>query len=373
MSVAITCPGCGQVLQVGAGDPRPEIECLWCGAQVPVHRKTAPAAAETQPARPAAPPPEMRRPSPPSSAAPRPHREGEAGAAPLVPSVPPFLTLEAAPPPKPARWADQTPYQLKDAPGVPIPLPEPLPAPAVSPAPSATPSASDDEDGLPYELAGGDDRPCPNCGRYLAVDATLCPTCGFNQKTGTRVAKVYEPIERRWEAGWPFAKRRQWFITGQAVWVPMGLLGAYLLGSFWAFLGPWLGFTLLTGFLLGTYDRVNLTRSKRGVVRLAHSWRVFFRERPAEVYRISEFEGVVTGKARSADFWDWVMLILLFMAGVVPGVLWFYYAILKDSFFVALAKDHGHPSVRLYQGWDEGHMREIARTVCTAAEWPCPV
>jgi hypothetical protein len=180
-------------------------------------------------------------------------------------------------------------------------------------------------------------------------------------------------MECHWEAGWPLAKRRQCFLLGQAVWVPMGLLGAYFMASPWAFLGPWLGFTLIMGFLLGTFDQVHLTRSKRGVVQITHAWRIFFRLRPAEAYRISEFEGVVTGKARGADFWDWVMCFLLFGMGIVPGVLWFYYAILQDSFFVALAKDHGHPSVRLYQGWDEAHMKNIARTICTAAEWRCPV
>jgi hypothetical protein len=238
------------------------------------------------------------------------------------------------------------------------------------PVPRPAPEAQAD---LPYSLVGGADRPCPGCGKHLPADAFVCPYCGYNQQTGTRAAKVYEPMEREWEAGWPLARRRKWFLLGQAVVVPLGLLGAYAVQSLWAFLGPWLVFTLLTGFLLGTFDRVRLTRSKRGVVQLSQTWRVFFRQRPPLTYRISEYEGVVVGKAHSADFWDWLMFFLLFGIGVVPGVLWWYYGIQKDTFFVALAKDHGHPAVRLYYGWDEERMKDMARTLCTAAEWPCPV
>jgi hypothetical protein len=295
----------------------------------------------------------------------------------------PRLELDPPAEPEARSWAEQTPYALLDPTGIPYSPPAPgsaTPAPAPSPATAAIPvrensrmPAPEEEDSSPYGVDKAVEQPCPECGRFLPADAVLCPYCGFHQKTRKKAARKFEPIERVWESGMPLEQRRKWFLIGQAVALPLAFLGARALGHWLAFLGPWLTFTLLTGFLLGTYSRVNLSRNKKGKVHLVQTWRIFFQERPATVFKTWQYEGVVTGKTRDADFWDWVMFFLFLSMGIVPGVLWYYFAIWKDSFFLALAKDHGHPDIRLYQGWDEEKMKDMARTLCTAAGWRSPV
>jgi hypothetical protein len=366
MSIAITCPCCGQSLQVAADDARQEIECLWCGSRCPIPKKTSAPAPSRPPAhagKPPAPPAEPEEPA-------------------RMPQMP-RLELDPPPEPEPANWMEQTPYALLDPTGIPYSPPPPAPAkPARTSAVAEAsvrvepelPAQDDEDDGSPYGVGEVPQQPCVECGRFLPADAILCPSCGFHQKTRTRVRRKFEPIERVWESGLPLERRRRLFLLGQAVAVPLAFLTAYHVFEHWsAFLVPWLTFSLLTGFLLGTYSRVNLSRNKKGRIHLSQTWRVFFRERPTTVLRTAEYEGVVASKARDADFWDWVLLFLFLGMGIVPGVLWYYFAIWKDSFFLALAKDHGHPAVRLYQGWDEDKMKDIARTLCTAAGWRCPV
>jgi hypothetical protein len=207
------------------------------------------------------------------------------------------------------------------------------------------------------------DIPCPGCGRALPPEAVLCPSCGYDQKTGGRAQRTYEPLQRTWVAGWPFARRFQLFLLTQAIGVSLAYLGALLAGSIVAFLAPWLIYTAVTAFLLGTYDRVDLTRNERGKVILRHTWRVFFVARPTERIRLAGYEGVATGRRPSGDFWDWLICIILFFAGIVPGVLWWYFIILHDTFYVALTKDHGHADRTLYRDWNDSAAKELATTL----------
>jgi uncharacterized Zn finger protein (UPF0148 family) len=321
----IVCSGCGQVLSAG---PDNEVECFWCG------------------------------------------KKNRAGAAPTaqVKATPsdPVLSLDDEPPStaihdKNRRAPSREQFEL---------------------------AADDDEeyDGKPYGLEGKEDRPCPHCGLMLPVDAKLCPSCGFDKKKGARVARRFEPIQRVWEAGWPTAKRRQLFIIGQCVVLPLGIIGSIAIGEYFAFVGPWLFFTLMTVFLLGTYDRVQLTRSERGKVVLKHGWTVCFITRPLETLALGDYEGVMSGRRYDVNFVDWgvaVMLIgcgvslamtmgnifvkaLFVFAGIMGGICWWYFMIRRDSCYVALKKDDGYPAKILYRGWSEDHMRDLAAAIKTA-------
>jgi len=210
-------------------------------------------------------------------------------------------------------------------------------------------------------------RSCPGCAHTLPEDAALCPACGFDLETGRRKRRTYEPISRRWEAGWPLARRFRLFVLGQVVALLLGLLAAWILDEWSAFLAPWLVFAALTAFLLGTYACTELTRTERGKVRLTQTWRVCFIARPAQTIRRGDYEGVVSGKARAADFWDWVACIALFLAGILFGVLWWYFVIWRDSFFVALTQAHGFPERTLYWGWDEREAHDMEKTLSEIA------
>ncbi len=351
-SISITCSGCGQVLGHSADDPRAEVECLWCGA------KTLVAARQPGPPSPPAepPPPRARRPKP-------------SPAAPPAPAAPARPVEE---PPREPRWHEQAPYSLEeDLAGRPASEPA-LPPPAAPPAPrrpppTVSPSPSEDEGSDPYQVEVTGERPCPGCGRTLAGDVVVCAACGFDRETGERRRRSYEPLHRTWEAGWPLGRRVRLFAIGQAAALPLGVLGAWVLGEWSAFLAPCLVFAAIAAFLLGTYPRTDLTRNERGKVRLTQTWRVCFFARPTQTFRLSEYEGVASAKAPAADFWDRFVLVLLVLAGVVPGFLWWYFAIRPDSFRVALTRDYGFPERTLYWGWDERQAEEMAKTLRAVA------
>jgi hypothetical protein len=314
--LAITCSECGELLALNTDDSRTVIECVQCGTKNPVPpRKARPAALRAG------------RPEPsPSSEAQKP-----------VSSFTPSPPGSAAP----------------SAPTKPVSLP-----------------LSDEEGSTPYQVEAPAVRPCPGCARPLAENAVLCPACGFEVATGGRLRRACEPVHRSWEAGWPLPYRIRLFLIGQAVALPLAVLGALVLEEWTAFVAAWLGFSTLTAFLLGTYARTELTRNERGKVRLTQTWRVCFFARPTETIRRSDYEGVASGKARSADFWDWVTLIALTLAGIVLGVFWWYFAIWRDSFFVALTRDHGFPERTLYWGWDEQQAADMANALQTVAFAP---
>lgn len=223
--------------------------------------------------------------------------------------------------------------------------------------------ATDDEDSSPYRLDAAPERPCPDCGRSLPADAVLCPSCGFDQKTGTRLRRTYEPLQRIWDAGWPLTRRIRLFVIGEALVLPFGLIGAWSLGQWSAFVGPWFVFTVLSVFILGTFSRTELSRNPRGKVRLTHTWRVCFVPQATQTIRLSEYEGVACGQAPDPDAWDWLVLICLTLAGIVLGILWWYFVIHPESFHVSLTKDHGFPERTLYRGWDESLAQEMANTI----------
>jgi hypothetical protein len=223
------------------------------------------------------------------------------------------------------------------------------------------------EDSAAYRLEALPERPCPGCARPLPTAETLCPWCGFDQQAGARQPRTYEPVQRSWETGWSLQCRVRLFLIGQAAALLLGLLAAWILGEWNALVVPWLAFSALTAFLLGTYARTELTRSERGKVRLTQTWRICFVPRPTQAIRISEYEGVASGKAPAADFWDWFVLVILTLSGIVLGVLWWYFIIRPDSFYVALTRDHGFPERTLYWGWDEQRAEDMAKTLHAVA------
>jgi hypothetical protein len=326
MSISIICPQCGHHLQIRADDLRPEVECLLCGTLCPV-----PAAA---PKKGAAKPPLGEAIRPASSA---PRTRAEERPAPVETRIKADHSTRSPPP---VAW------------------------------PEAPPSCAEDEDGMPYDVVGGEERKCPDCNRTLAADAVVCAACGFDLQTGKKPRKVYEPVQRSWEAGLSLRRRLHLFALGQGVVLVSGLLIAWVTGSPALFLVPWLLFTALLAFVLGTYDRIDLSRNQRGKVFLSKTWRICFRTLPPTPIKVIEYEAVATGVYYETDFWDWILLLTLLGFGLLPGLFWFWYGMSQDTYFVALARDHGYPEVMLYRGWSRSHMEDIARTLREVAQMP---
>jgi hypothetical protein len=232
--------------------------------------------------------------------------------------------------------------------------------------------AEDEDDSGPYGLVGGPERLCPECDKVLAPEDEVCVACGFNLRTGQKAVKVYEPLQRQWEAGLSYYKRLAIFLAGQGLSLVLGLIFAVFGG--WRELGPflvsWMFFSTMLGFLLGTYDRINLTRNKRGQVRLTKSWRIFFWPGGETVMDLRGYESVMTSRGRGSDFWDWIILLSLCSFGCLPALLWWYFAIHRDTAVVALTRDHGFPEQVLYHGWNEEQAVDIAVTLRDTAGLP---
>lgn len=326
MSTSVLCHACGHLTAVPAGFTRRRLRCPACGVlcDVPAPAAKAPAARAAAPTPAAAEPPA----EPPAPRAARPEPRAEAA------------------PPRPRR------------------------APPPRPQPRQVATVDDADDGRPYVLLDKEEPPCPQCGRPLEPGAALCSACGFNQATGEKAVRTYQEIDRAWESGISSRWRRRFFLAGQALVLPLGLLGSWHQGTPFAFLGPWLVFTALTAFLLGTYNRVHLARDRRGKVRLTRRWRIGFHALKPETIPLREYEGVVCGLTRDVDFWDWALCVFLLPWGLVPGVLWWYLVIHPDTYYVALSRHHGSPELSLYRGRSEALMHEIADTIRDAARLP---
>jgi hypothetical protein len=289
------------------------------------------------------------------------------------------------------------------------PQPAPRPTPSTAKAAPAAPKASapiyrfsDADDGMPYGVHGGLPKPCPNCQKELEPNARLCVFCGYDYETGKTPEKVYEPVEREWEAGMPFHRRLKYAVLGAIVFFLLGLAGTIFSGEWLSFILSWSTFTGMIFFLFGTFDRVNLSRNKRGQVKLHYSWRCCFIEWKSERIPLKDYDGVVTGRvaeagilhwamfgllllsgvlsslnlaigalaAENLHFLDWLGMIVLMVLGFVPAAITFYIFFVKIEFFTALAAGHGFPALYLYKGWKEEHMKELAETISKVAVLP---
>jgi hypothetical protein len=82
---------------------------------------------------------------------------------------------------------------------------------------------------------------------------------------------------------------------------------------------------------------------------------------------VEGFEGVSLTSSYEAGIFEWLVFFLLLPYGIISGLVWWYYAIHKVTFRVALTRDHGYAAVIVCQGWDEAQMRDVANTIAGAA------
>jgi hypothetical protein len=225
----------------------------------------------------------------------------------------------------------------------------------------------EDEDGDPYNVHGGMKVPCcASCGRDFEPGTVVCLACGFNQQTAEKTKREYQPLEREWETGLPYQKRMSFFVGAQVMMFVCGAFSGLLAENPDGFLTVWGLFAAMLGFVLGTYERINLTRTRRGQCTLTKTWRVFFYARPTQKLSLDGYEGIVTGRVNESLFWEWFIFVMLIITGVVPGLIWYYVALYTPTFYVALARDHGHPETFLYRGTNQDQMREMATDISDA-------
>jgi hypothetical protein len=376
MSVTVICQGCGQLVPVAEGYRRNKIQCPACGVICPVPAGAAPAkkAAAPAPARPAFASPfeDPLEPEPPApewpaaEVAPAPEPE-ESAAAPLPAKKPAAAEWRV-----PCRRCGRMVRRQGECPscdGEAAPAAGERGGPALSlsldepPAPDQDP----EDDGQPYLFEGGEESHCPRCRKPMKAGDVVCVSCGFHLRRRKKLVKEYQPLVRQWETNHPFRWRLTLLVTVHGLSLVLGLIATLSAGEgLAAYLAAWLFGGMMMAFLLGTYERIDLTRDRRGRVELTQTWRLCFLALRTTPVPVRGHAGVVTGRSSEAGFWEWFILLCL-LPGLIPAVIWWYVTIHKVRFHVALSRDHGYPATRVYRGWNEEQMNDIAQTLSDAS------
>jgi hypothetical protein len=397
MSDRIVCQGCGQRIGVPEGYRRNKIQCPECGVITPVDlaalkplpsaagrgddtpfdTKGAPSQGSALPPRPASKP--MPEPEPDIASIPD---------APPRKKRPETRPKPAEPEPEPdiwtcshcGEWQPSRPRGKK--PACPV-CKTALPAPVKAPRPTAispqllknrglrevvkqTDWSDNPEDSKPYKVDAKEPSPCPGCGKPMEPEAILCIHCGLDLREGVKAKTVYDPIVRRWDGGLSRSNRIMIFALWQCFAIPPMLWGASHEGHEFYTVGGWLWLSLMCAFLCGTYPRIDLERNSRGKVRLIKTWYFCFIPREPETLDLMQYEGMTTGQIHENDLSDYIVLMAGLNFFIVPGIIWYFAVMSRDTWYVALTKDHGHPDMWIYRGWSEPRAREISSTLRTA-------
>ena len=217
-----------------------------------------------------------------------------------------------------------------------------------------SPREEDEEDSSPYTVEGADDVQCPECCMMLPPGLVLCVRCGYHLTKRKKVAKTYQPIDRLWDTNGSRQGRLTVFWCMEIFSLVMGLIGVFV---GWANLGMFMPFSRTRDQCRGScWVRLIASNSMRGYlrgrVRLTKTWYVCFFARQPQTTAVSGYEGIASGRHRDLGQWDWLIFFFLILSGVIPGLIWWYFAIHKINFHASLTRDHGYPAYMVYSGWD---------------------
>jgi DNA-directed RNA polymerase subunit M/transcription elongation factor TFIIS len=381
MSGAVICTGCGQPLAIPAGYTRNKIQCPGCGVICPLSEQARQSAGAAPAAR------TSKKPAIEEDIRWDLIDDSTPAGVPAAPQEPPSLSEEPAPPSaapeKPTakglmfscRRCGQKVRRQGECPHCDGFAGENAP----STAPSGEPilrlslddelSGEDEEDnGNPYTVTGADERRCPECTKVMAADAIVCVACGYHLKKRRKIAKTYDPIDRQWETNYPLGVRLILFGLIAISTLVSGILGVVVaagLPAFGFFL-TWLYFNGTIAFLLGTFDRIRITRDRRGRVQLTKSWRLCFVPARETVLDVQGYGGITAGSYSEVSVWEWMIFLQLLIMLIIPGGIWWYLVIHKLIWRVALTQDHGYSAYLVYQGRSEVQMKEISHTLAAA-------
>jgi hypothetical protein len=341
MSATVLCSGCGGRVAIPDDYTRARIRCPECGVMIDV-----PASAQKQ------------------AGGDKPRRSAPAASDAAAEAI--LLGNDPPPPVVEEKRAKRKPTAAIQT--QPSRAPEPLhPLP-----PSPNEGASDDEeDGRPYRVPGIDEvRTCPQCCRDIPRDSVLCTLCGYNLQTGKKAKQEFEPVQRDWQGGWPVTVRRGLFIGAEVIYLTACVISVIAGTPIFGVLFPWLVFTAMTAFLLGTFDHIHLTRNKKGRVRLTKTWTVCFFRRPPQEVDVIDYGGVTYGPRDETSIMEWFILLIMIVPLIIPGLLWLYFVFIRTTFQIALTKQHGHDELVLYRGSNEKMVIDMAETLRQVARLP---
>ena len=339
----IFCHGCGQRVEVPEGCTRSKLRCPECGVfnELPKGDRAAAKPTRTQNAEPDDAYAALLEPGPPV-ARPAPPEEDPAG----------VYAFQEEPKPKPAPKAEPKP-------------------PAKEEEREVLVHGTEDDDGNPYQVTGDvPTKTCPECDQKVERRAKTCVHCGFHFESGKKAERTYQPINRDWESGWPLQKRIVAFVVLQVVnfvTLVAALIGGQRTGLSFVIILFSVG---LQAFLVGTFDRLSLTRNQKGKVVITRTWRYAFIPRLPDTVRWKEHETILIVRENEFDLIDWVMAFILLGYGCLPGIAFWWFVIRPDKFTVFLCKDHGSPETPLIKTQNEELAKEIQTVVSEATTIP---
>ncbi|MGL4552019.1 MAG: hypothetical protein ACRC33_12640 [Gemmataceae bacterium] len=325
---SVICHGCGKAFDPPQGYTRVKIQCPGCGVicAVPAagaKRATAPAGKKAAKAAPAGEDEDWLRDAP--KLAPPKHEE-------------PIDAVAEDDAPVPSMELDDAPEDV---------------------------AAEESEDGA-YQLRDKLGPKCPKCKAELPEGGVVCVKCGYNRKTKKQAERRYTTIDREWESDRPLASRLMWLGAAQAFHVVLGVVCYWQFETVMPAVISWFPLTAMLCFLLGTYDRIRLTRDTKGRVRVEKQWRFAFVPLKPEKTDVRGYEGVVSGPWMETGVMEWYVLVSLLMWGIIPGLIWYWQTIASPHYMVALAQDHGRPEFYVYRGRNPAQVNEIAEAICSA-------
>jgi hypothetical protein len=307
MLPTISCSACGTVLGVPKGGmPKDGLPCNWCGYVNPPATDAGPRA--------------------------QPAPQTAVTATSVTAETPPSIEK-----PAPHRWADDV-----------------------------------DDNGQPYALPPDEvkTRRCESCTKEIDLVAVVCVHCGFDAGTKKKVERVFVPIDRSWESGWPFQRRLTVFLLAQGANLLTLIVATAAGESLPLSIGAILFYVGLQAFLLGTFESVRIRRNKKGQVEITSLWRIAFVPKAAKKVNWREREGVAFGHYDDTGISDWIIFVQLLFMCVVPALLWWWFVMRSDHFYAALTRDRGYPETYLYKGMNEAQAKEICQVATDATGLP---
>jgi energy-converting hydrogenase Eha subunit A len=227
--------------------------------------------------------------------------------------------------------------------------------------PAAAPRVVDDDpDDRTYDVIIGEDGPI---GVEEARAAEAHVESSADDVPSIALTKV-EPLKRHWEAHASLQTR----IIVFGVYV----LGLLIIGLIMVFsnetslltlLITGLVVSLLSAYVLGTYDSVTLIRDYRGRVSLTKTWRCCFISLGPRKIALKGHAAIASTANVEREIFDWLLWAWLLSLGLLPGILWWIFVFSKPIHRVALTNEHGQVGEVLYQGVDEAVTTDMARTV----------
>jgi hypothetical protein len=224
-----------------------------------------------------------------------------------------------------------------------------------------------EDDGNPYTVIGGRPIPrCPECNARLpAEDAPTCERCGWDRAAGRKLPKAYTPIRRTWEGGWPLRTRLIVFAICQVLNVVTAGMILAVEGRAVTTVGGFMVAVAFQALILGTCDRLDLTRTSKGKVSLVQQWRVAFVPMAPQTLKWREAEEIRVIHADPGCL-EWVIFFALLGSTLIGGLVFYWFAIRPGHVKAALCKDLGDPFAVLYMGTSTERAEEVAKSVSEA-------